>query len=320
MNRALFSILVCGAVVCSATKGYAQSTLLPYGDMNRWETRIIKESGIIGGKKQKVYEIAPTTTIEGDIAYKNKGGSPWATSNVLAHVSGITKTSTTVFPEERGNGYCAKLSTDVQTCKVLGIINIKVLAAGCIYLGSMEEPIKSTSNPQSKLNSGIPFTKTPKALCFDYKVKLSGQLGRIRETGFSAVKKIAGKDMPEASLFLQKRWEDSEGNIHALRVGSMVVRFDQSTGDWRNNQSFTINYGDLSKEVPSKPYLALQAGKDARYAINSKGKSVPINEEGWAPEGTQPTHLILQFSSSYGGAYIGSPGTILWVDNIGFQY
>ncbi len=35
-------------------------------------------------------------------AYKNMGGSPWATSNVMARVAGITKTNTSVFPEKSG--------------------------------------------------------------------------------------------------------------------------------------------------------------------------------------------------------------------------
>lgn len=48
-----------------------------------------------------------TATIRENKAYKNMGGSPWATSNVMARVAGITKTNTSVFPEKRGDGYCA---------------------------------------------------------------------------------------------------------------------------------------------------------------------------------------------------------------------
>ena len=33
-----------------------------------------------------------------------------------------------------------------------------------------------------------------------------------------------------------------------------------------------------------------------------------------------PTHMILQFSSSHGGAFIGSPGNTLWVDNVKLVY
>ena len=45
-----------------------------------------------------------------------------------------------------------------------------VLVPGTIYLGQMHEPIKDTKNPQSKLNAGIPFTETPNAIVFDYKM------------------------------------------------------------------------------------------------------------------------------------------------------
>ena len=49
------------------------------------------------------------------------GGSPWATSNVMARVACITKTNTSVFPEKRGDGYCARMDTRMESVKVLGI-------------------------------------------------------------------------------------------------------------------------------------------------------------------------------------------------------
>ena len=48
---------------------------IPYGDMDQWIDRQIKESGIIGGETKHVYAIGPTTTITGSEAYKNMGGS-----------------------------------------------------------------------------------------------------------------------------------------------------------------------------------------------------------------------------------------------------
>ena len=59
---------------------------------------------------------------------------------------------------------------------------------------------------------------------------------------------------------------------------------------------------------------------EERYAVNSKGESVPINEIGWAEEGETPTHMILQLTSSHGGAYIGSPGNTMWIDNVKLVY
>ena len=53
------------------------------------------------------------------------------------------------------------------------MVDIEVVAAGSVFLGTVHEPIKGTKNPQAMLNSGVAFTKKPKALRFDYKVKLS---------------------------------------------------------------------------------------------------------------------------------------------------
>jgi hypothetical protein len=294
--------------------------LLNFGNFDSWLIRNVKESAVIGGNTKTLYEIAPNGTWNNSNAYSNQGGSPWATSNVLAKVSGITKTNTSVFREVRsGYGYCAKLTTRIEECKVLGIVNIKVLAAGSIYLGQTIEPITGTKNPMSKLNAGIKFTKKPKAVMFDYKVQLSDKANRIKQTGFSKVTNVSGKDYPDCMLYLQKRWEDAKGNIHALRIGTMVYRFTQNSG-WNNNAKFTIHYGDITKKPFYKSYMGLITGESAKYAKNSKGKMVKIIEEGWGKADDTPTHLILQFDSSHGGAYIGSPGNTLWIDNVKMVY
>ena len=199
--------------------------MIPFGNMDQWIDRQIKESGIIGGATKNVYAIGPTATIRENKPYKNMGGSPWATSNVMARVAGITKTNTSVFPEKRGDGFCARLDTRMESVKVLGIVDITVLAAGSIFLGDVHEPIKGTKNPQKILNSGIPFTKKPIAVQFDYKVKMSDREKRVHATGFSKITDVEGKDFPEMNLFLQKRWEDKDGNIYAKRVGTAVVRY-----------------------------------------------------------------------------------------------
>ena len=146
--------------------GYGQERFVPfkYGDFNSWVTRHVKESGIIGGDTKTLYEVGPTQSISGNEPYTNKGGSPWGTSNVMAKVSGITKTNVSVFREKRDAGYCAKLVTHIEKVKVLGLININVLAAGSLYLGDMKEPITGTKEGPQALNWGIQFTGRPKAL------------------------------------------------------------------------------------------------------------------------------------------------------------
>lgn len=291
---------------------------LPFGDMDQWVDRQIEESGIIGGETKHVYAIAPTKVITGDEPYKNMGGSPWATSNVMAKVAGITKTNTSVFPEKRGDGYCARLDTRMESVKVLGLVNITVLAAGSVFTGTVHEPIKGTKNPQKMLQSGIPFTKKPKALQFDYKVKMSDREKRVRATGFSRITDVEGKDYPAVVLLLQKRWEDKDGNVFAKRIGTVVTYFYQTT-DWKNKATFEIMYGDITGRPEYKAHMMrLQATE--YYTVNSKGESVPIHEIAWGDKDEVPTHLFLQFASSHGGAYIGSPENTLWVDNVGLVY
>lgn len=295
-------------------------TELKYGDFDRWIVRNIKESGIIGGKTKQLYEIGPDAVWNENRVYTNQGGSPWGTSNVMAKVCGITKTNTSVYREKRGNGYCARLETHEEKVKVMRIVDIEVLAAGSVFLGSVPEPITNTSNPMSKLAMGIPFTARPTAVCFDYKVKLTDDANRIRQTGFSKISKVAGRDMPDVICLLQKRWEDKKGNIYAKRIGTMIHRFSQSTADWVNGAKFTIRYGDITGQAGFADYMGLIEGDRTQYAKNSKGKMVPIKEVGWADADETPTHVILQFDSSYGGAYVGSIGTTLWLDNVHFVY
>lgn len=129
------------AALCS-TVAVAQHKveLLPFGDMDQWVNREIKESGIIGGNTKNVYAVGPAQTITGAKAYTNLGGSPWATSNVMAKVAGVVKTNTSVFPEKRGDGYCARLDTRMESVKVFGLVDITVLAAGSMFLGTVHEP------------------------------------------------------------------------------------------------------------------------------------------------------------------------------------
>lgn len=300
--------------------GYGQERFVPfkYGDFNSWVTRHVKESGIIGGDTKTLYEVGPTQSISGNEPYTNKGGSPWGTSNVMAKVSGITKTNVSVFREKRDAGYCAKLVTHIEKVKVLGLININVLAAGSLYLGDMKEPITGTKEGPQALNWGIPFTGRPKALRYDYKVAIANSPDRIRLTGFSGKSTIKGKDLAVTVLLLQKRHEDAKGNITAKRVGTLVITYDKSTQEWKNGATYEIWYGDIRRR---KDYNAELMGlRSTDYARNSHGKSVPVKETGFATADEKPTHLVLQFSSSHGGAYIGSPGNTFWVDNVGLVY
>lgn len=295
-------------------------TVVPikYGNMDSWVTRKIQESAIIGHDWKTLYEIGPEATIEGAKAYTNMGGSPWATSNVYAHVAGINKTNTSVFREPRGDGSCARLETRIEKVKVLGLVDISVIAAGSIFLGDMKEPITGTKDGEKALNWGIPFTKRPKALTFDYKLKISPEPNRTKMTGFGKKQTVAGQDCAVALLYLQKRTEHPDGSITAERVGTMVKRYTASTDGWVNGARYEILYGDITSNPAYDP--ASMGLRSDDYARNSKGQSVKVTETGWAAADADPTHLVLQFSSSHGGAYIGTPGNTMWVDNVALIY
>ena len=291
---------------------------LKYGDMDSWVTRTIHESAVIGGDDKTLYEVGPNKHIDGNNPYRNQGNSPWGTSNVMAKVSGIVKTNNTVYREKRGNGYCARLETHIERVKVLGLVNINVLAAGSLFLGDMTEPITGTKNGEKYQNWGVPFNTRPKALRFDFRFKSSGEPNRIKLTGFGGSNEVKGKDKAIVLFLLQKRTEDNSGNITAKRVGTMVVTYDKSTNGWTNGATYEILYGDIRKNP--KYNAETMKLRSVDYARNSKGKNVLVKETGWATANETPTHMLLQFTSSHGGAYIGSPGNTLWIDNVRLVY
>lgn len=314
----LLGILFISAAGLTYAQSNAAGQIAKWGTFDSWRVREIKESGIIGGHIKLLYEIATGDTIKGPVPYVNPAGNVWSSSNVLAIVKGITKASCTVFPEKRDNGFCARLETRLEKVRVLGIIDMQVLAAGTVFLGSMLEPITNTKNPQSKLNAGIPFTDKPQAVSFDYKVTV-GQ-NRIKSSGFGGKKTLGDPDYAECVVMLQKRWEDKDGNVFALRVGTGYHRFTRSTSAWTNDFQVKINYGDITKESFYKPYMQLIPLELSNYTVNSKGKSVPIQEVGWGTTDEKPTHLIMRFSSSHGEAYVGDITNKLWVDNVKMIY
>lgn len=288
-----------------------------YGNFDSWVTRNMKESCLIGGNSKTVYEIGPTQTINGNHAYTNAGGSPWATSNVYAKVKGIEKCSNAVFPVNRpGKGKCAKLSSLLETVTVLGIIDMKVMVAGSIFTGRMFEPITSTSDPYSKMEMGVPYSKRPKAVVYDYRVEMPNVNTRTKASGFGSPKTIQGRDAAVAFVFLQSRWEDAKGNIHAKRVATGGEKFSRAS-NWVNGHRMPLVYGDTSKK-PGWGWLGLRGKNNAYYARNSKGKLVPVIEEGYDAN-AQPTHIIVEMSAGSGEPYVGTPGLTFYVDNVGME-
>ncbi|MDE5750093.1 MAG: PCMD domain-containing protein [Duncaniella sp.] len=295
--------------------------LIKYGDFNSWVTREINESAILGGDTKNLYEIGPTQTIKGNKAYKPLGGSPWGTSNVYAKVVGISKGSNAVYPDVRsGSDKCVKLATQLEHCKAAGLINIDVTVAGTIYLGRMLEPVSSTKNPYSKMDMGVPFTRRPKALRFDYKMEIPKNATRLYSSGFGKKKELPGSEKGEVYILLQRRWEDEDGNIHAKRVGTGRRHFDKSTNGWVNGYDIPVWYGDITTRPDYKPFMGLIPKENSYYATNSKGKMVPVIEEGWDSADATPTHMLVMASAAQGEPYVGTIGLTMWLDNVGLVY
>lgn len=290
---------------------------IPFGNMDKWKVRVVDESFIIGGNTKYLYEIMSGDTLKNNTPYK-RTLSPWATSTVMAKVSGVVKASVTVFPEKRGDGYCARLETRMEEVKVLGLINLSVIATGTIFLGEVQEPVQDTKNPQGKLSSGIPFTKRPKALEFDYKVTPGGL--QVKATGFSRIQQLSVQNEAEACLYLQHRWEDAQGNIYARRIATAYERYDRNITEWQNDHRLPIYYGNITSEPFFKDYMGLTKGNNVQYCLNSKGVMVPVQEIGWGSPDEEITHLVLRMSSGHGGAYIGAPDSKFWIDNVKLVY
>ena len=291
---------------------------VPFGDFEQWAVRYITESQVIGGQEKTVYMVGPTDTIRGNVVYSYKN-TIWSSSNVYAKVMGVVKTSNNVTPDIGPTGKCAKMVSQMAACKVAGIINIKVMAAGSVYWGQTQEPVSGIKNPYAVMSWGIPFTKRPKAMVFNYKTVIPNTGRLIKSTTFRS-SEFDGYDPVEMVLLLQHRWEDADGNIYAKRVGTAMLQVGQTSDGWVMNCRVPVIYGDARKNKDYKPYMELVSGYKNMYALNSKGKKKPILEEAWAEPDCPVTHAIMWFCSGSCGAFIGALDNTLWVDEIRLEY
>ena len=310
MNKKALLALFCIAAALGA--GAQRTEPVPFGDFEQWLNRDIKESAILGGNTKRVYAIAANGTQAGAMPY-SQGASPWTSSNVYAVVMGITKTSTTVFPEERSAGNrCARMESMMVQCKVLGIVDITLAVAGSIYLGQTIEPIKDADNPYGKLNMGIPFSRRPSALVYDYSVARSTDPHLTVAKGLGQ-KKIEGKDCPMVFVLLQHRTEHPDGTITAKRIGTAKEFLWNNTNGWKSNHRMPIHY-DVGAGQTAMPLTYTY------YAKNSKGKMVRVVENEWGDETTPVTHVVLFMSSGHKEAFTAAIGTVFKVDNVRWEF
>lgn len=266
-----------------------------------------------------LYCVAPTDTIRENGPYEyGKTGSQWSSSNVYANVIGIEKAAITVTPEPREEGgTCCRLDVSMLDVQVFGVIDIQVLAAGTLFTGRTIEPITTAKDPYQNIDFGVPFTKRPKALLFDYKARISEENWVWYAKGMAKPRKQQGiHDEAEAYVYLQHRWEDEKGNVHAVRVGTGYERITKSQPSWVNDHRLPIHYGDITSEPWYQPYMGYN--KNMR-TMNSKGKIVPIMEEGWDAT-LEPTHIVIMLTAGKCEAFVGYDGNVLWVDNVRLAY
>lgn len=312
----LFSILALG-LAANATE---RVEMLPFGDFEQWVVRYLKDSKLLGGQQRTLYAIGPTDTIRGNIAYEyGRNGNPWSVSNAYARVSGIDKASGTTRPERRGDGWCARMDSKLETVRALGIINLNVLIAGTAFTGRTLEPVgmKGTSDPYGVIDMGVPFTKKPVTLMVDYKavVEQSNIITHAKATP-NPRRKEGRQDCAQIYILLQHRWEDPDGTIHARRVGTGYLRIMQTVPEWQNDYRIPIRWGDITQQPGYKDYEGLNM--HGFKACNAKGRIVPIHEEGYGLEA--PTHAILFLSCGSYEAFVGHDGNTLWVDNVRLVY
>ena len=280
------------AIVLAALSVTAQERIEVLNDFESWTERSIKESAIIGGKTKTLY----------------KPGGVWGCSNAYAKVMGVEKVSVSVTPEKRGNGTCCRMESTLEIVSAIGI-NFKALATGSIYTGKMVDVIsaKQTSDPNSAIDMGIPFTGRPTALILDYKALIKDEKA-VYAPAKTQVKEVEGRDAGIITLFLQHRWEEN-GHVYAYRVGTVQKKITQSTDDWKNDFRIPVIYGKSS--------VAL--AKNNQKTHNSKGEMVNIEEVDYRAD-VEPTHLIVQISAGCMPPFTGCPGNIVWCDNIRLEY
>ena len=314
MKKLVLLFILCIAVGVRAER----FELLRFGNMESWAVRYIEESKLLGGNTKTLYCLAPKDTIRKNAPFTyGRNGNPWSTSSAYAKVAGIEKAAGTMSPEKReGGGTCCRLDVDLLEVTVFKVIDIKVLVAGTLFTGRTIEPITSASDPYKNIDFGIPFTKRPIALQFDYKCKISPEQWIWHAKGTPNPKKINGHDEAEVYVYLQHRWEDENGKIHSIRVGTGYERFSKDQLTWVNKHRLPIHYGDITGKPWYKDYMGFKGMQRAR---NSKGKITPILEEGWDAT-KEPTPLVVMITSGKYEAFVGKEGNVFWVDNVGLVY
>ena len=289
-NRFLILFLL----VALVTQAQERIEVLPGGDFETWTEKQIKESALIGGQTKTLYKIS----------------GPWSSSNAHARALGVDKVSVSVTPERRGNGFCCRMESTLESVKAIGI-DFKALATGSIYTGKLLDVVglRQSSDPNSAIDMGVPFTGRPSALILDYKALIQDKTA-VYAPAKTKVKPVEGHDKGHITLILQHRWEEN-GHVYAYRVGTAEQPIAQTT-EWQNDFRVPIVYGKEGEALH-------QLSSNRHKTHNSRGEMVCIEEVGFRGD-LEPTHLIVQISAGSMPPFTGCPGNVVWCDNIRLAY
>ncbi len=290
---------------------------IPFGDMNQWVMRYVKESDILGGKTKYLYTLGATDTIRVNGAYTAAEGNPWGSSDFYYKTLGLHYARCgSVYPETRGHGFCCRLRNELTYRRKS---NIYTMTPGTIYMGHALEPLSTDARnrPYTTIDWNIPFTERPIALMLDYKASIQDTDSMI-STLYNRIDTVAGHDCAVICIYFQYRWEDPEtGKIYARRVGTLYEEICHTIPEWINNHMMNIQWGNITQDpnfVNEKEGL----NQMEMMTRNSKEKMVRIEEVGWSLD--IPTHIVMYISSSNAGLLRGCEDNTLWVDNLRWVY
>ena len=289
---------------------------IPYGDMDQWQVRYIRESKLLGGKTKTLYALAATDTIRENKAYVSEEGNPWGCSATYAKFMGIeTAMEGSVEPECRGYGYCCRMRNVLEH---VSLCDLYAMVSGTIYIGTALEPlgIQAKSKPFTAIDFGVPFTKHPVALMLDYQATISDADSLIT-TERNKPEMIAGHDCGVIYSYMQhRRGGKGTGAIYARRVGTAYERICKTIPEWINNHEIPIRWGNITEFADYHDYEGLN--RVDMMSRNSQGKMVRVEEVAWSID--EPTHIVMYISSSNAGVFRACEGNTLWVDNLRLVY
>ena len=212
---------------------------------------------------------------------ESKSTAIWGTANKALSLVGGFNTEPI---SDGSSGYYAKMTTIAAPALVR-------IAAATLFTGSFTDGFPSVSDPRSNIDFGTPFTSKPSA----FKVKYKYQPGDSYEDGNG--NPLSGTD--EADIYvLLEQWTDQDGTTIKKRVGTAWYRSSAVIANW-TDLNITITYGELPSSDPDfmKP------------------------ADGYAQDGSNPTHITVVYSSSaLGDIFTGAIGSVLEVDDFELIY